>query len=130
MISASLKLFFKATNEKVLSLSSVLKSPSSPDSETESTNNGAQQGSTGGFADFAVSVNDLWNAVELSNSISDRQSTENGFKMLFQDFLRERGALPVGELGKMLQDCTGISTLSNTLKVASLLCSVLNCTVI
>ena len=47
----------------------------------------------------------------------DGQITETGFRTLFRDFLLERGALPVGEIGKMLQDSTGISTLSSTLKV-------------
>ena len=47
----------------------------------------------------------------------DGHATESGFRMLFKDFLLERGALPVGEIGKMLQDSTGMQTLSTSLKL-------------
>jgi hypothetical protein len=43
--------------------------------------------------------------------------TETGFRMLFEEFLHEKGSLPVGELGKMLQEATGNSTLSTALKM-------------
>ncbi len=42
--------------------------------------------------------------------------TESALKTLSKDILQERGPLPVGEIGKMLQEMTGISTLSAFLK--------------
>jgi hypothetical protein len=42
--------------------------------------------------------------------------TESALKSFSKDILLERGPLPVGEIGKMLQEMTGISTLSAYLK--------------
>lgn len=42
--------------------------------------------------------------------------TEGTLRSLSLDILQERGPLPVGEIGKMLQEITGISTLSAYLK--------------
>jgi hypothetical protein len=44
------------------------------------------------------------------------QVTEGTLRSLSQDILQDRGPLPVGEIGKMLQEITGISTLSAYLK--------------
>jgi hypothetical protein len=51
-----------------------------------------------------------------SHHLSLSQVTESALKTLSRDILLERGALPVGEVGKMLQEMTGISTLSAYLK--------------
>jgi hypothetical protein len=42
--------------------------------------------------------------------------SETTLQALSKDILNERGPLPVGEIGKMLQEITGISTLSAYLK--------------
>jgi hypothetical protein len=44
------------------------------------------------------------------------QVSEATLQALSKDILVERGPLPVGEIGKMLQEITGISTLSAYLK--------------
>jgi hypothetical protein len=64
-----------------------------------------------------ASLSDLLDGLYYGNMLIEGQVTESGFRILFKDFLYERGALPVGEIGKMLQDSTGITTLSTSLKL-------------
>ncbi len=64
-----------------------------------------------------IDLEEIWDVIHYSNILLNGKITEIGFKLLFKEFLLERGALPVGEIGKMLQDLTGISTLSMTLKI-------------
>jgi hypothetical protein len=66
---------------------------------------------------YANESTDIWDGIHYGNILVDGQVTEAGFRILFKDFLHEKGALPVGEIGKMLQDSTGISTLSTSLKM-------------
>jgi len=66
---------------------------------------------------MSIDINIVWDAIQYGNLLLDGRVTEAGFRMLFKDFLHERGALPVGEIGKMLQDSTGITTLSTSLKL-------------
>ena len=69
------------------------------------------------LADMEVDTTVIWNGIQYGNLLLNGHVTEAGFRMLFKDFLLERGALPVGEIGKMLQDSTGITTLSTSLKL-------------
>ena len=57
----------------------------------------------------------------LSHNLMDfvticRQVSEGTLRSLSQEILQDRGPLPVGEIGKTLQEITGISTLSAYLK--------------
>ena len=69
------------------------------------------------LASLQVEPDEIWDAIHYGSLLIDGRVTEAGFRMLFKDFLVERGALPVGEIGKMLQDSTGITTLSTSLKL-------------
>jgi hypothetical protein len=49
--------------------------------------------------------------------ISSTQVTNSALRTLSREILADRGPLPVGEIGKLLQETTSITTLSSILKV-------------
>lgn len=65
---------------------------------------------------LTVSLDKFWEQIRYSSTVSDSLVTEAVLRTLSKDILNERGPLPVGEIGKMLQEITGLSTLSVYLK--------------
>ena len=65
---------------------------------------------------FDVNLERLLEEVSYANMTIAGDVSERGFKLLFREMLTERGALPVGEIGKMLQESTGFSTVTTSLK--------------
>jgi hypothetical protein len=63
-----------------------------------------------------VQLEQILEQIRYSNFLQETQVTESALRILSMDILAERGPLPVGEVGKMLQEFTGISTLSTYLK--------------
>lgn len=63
-----------------------------------------------------VDLERLLEEVSYANMTIAGDVSERGFKLLFREMLTERGALPVGEIGKMLQESTGFSTVTTSLK--------------
>lgn len=63
-----------------------------------------------------VSVDFLSEKIKHCNFLLEAQVTEPVLQQMSKDILQERGPLPVGEIGKMLQEITSISTLSAYLK--------------
>jgi len=68
-------------------------------------------------SDFLSSpLETMWEQIRYCNFLLGAQITESTLRTLSKDILQERGPLPVGEIGKMLQEITCISTLSAYLK--------------
>ena len=65
---------------------------------------------------FDVDLERLLEEVSYANMVIAGDVSERGFKLLFREMLTERGALPVGEIGKMLQESTGFRSLTTSLK--------------
>jgi len=65
---------------------------------------------------LAVSLEHLWDQILYCNLLLEQRLTESALLTLSKDILRERGAMPVGEIGKMLQELTTMSALSAKLK--------------
>ena len=66
---------------------------------------------------FWISLDKLWEKVRYCNLILESQISESALRILSRQILYEKGALPVGEIGKMLQEaCSGISNMSLVLK--------------
>ena len=65
-----------------------------------------------------VNVDRLFDEISYANMAQSGELSERGFKMLFRELLEERGALPVGEIGKMLQECSGFGTITSVLKAS------------
>lgn len=63
-----------------------------------------------------VSLEAIWNDILYCNLVLDGRVTDVALLVLTQDILLERGTLPVGEIGKMLQELTTLSSLSAKLK--------------
>jgi len=58
----------------------------------------------------------LYEQIRYCNFLLGAEVSESTLQALSKEILTERGPLPVGEIGKMLQEITGISTLSAYLK--------------
>mmetsp|Transcript_16929 Transcript_16929/g.25532 ORF Transcript_16929/g.25532 Transcript_16929/m.25532 type:complete len:1244 (-) Transcript_16929:329-4060(-) len=65
---------------------------------------------------LAPSLDMMWERIRYCNFLLGAQLTETTLRTLSKEILQERGPLPVGEIGKMLQEITCISTLSAYLK--------------
>eukprot|EP01035_Chromulina_nebulosa_P021112 gene21112-27356_t len=63
-----------------------------------------------------VSLDRLWDEILYCSLILEGCITDTALLMLTKEILMERGTLPVGEIGKMLQELTSMSTLSSKLK--------------
>ena len=63
-----------------------------------------------------IQVDVLTDRIRHCNFLLEAEVTEPVLQRMSKDILQERGSLPVGEIGKMLQEITGISTLSAYLK--------------
>lgn len=63
-----------------------------------------------------VSIDFLWDLIHNCNLLLEGSVTEPALLVICKEILHERGTLPVGEVGKMLQELTSISNLSNKLK--------------
>jgi hypothetical protein len=74
-----------------------------------------------GFAEklkshLTVSLSTLWSQVHYCNLLLHGRVTDDAVIFFCKDILQERGALPVGEVGKILQDTTAAFQLSTRLK--------------
>jgi len=58
----------------------------------------------------------LWERVRYVNLLLEARVTDSALRALCRDIIMDRGPLPVGEVGKMLQEITSITSLSATLK--------------
>ena len=58
----------------------------------------------------------MWENIDFCAFLLEKEITHSALKTLSQIVLRERGPMPVGEIGKMLQEVTENPTLSNVLK--------------
>ena len=63
-----------------------------------------------------VTLESLWDEILYSGLVLEGQVTENALLILTKEILVERGTLPVGEIGKMLQELTSMTSLSSKLK--------------
>jgi hypothetical protein len=63
-----------------------------------------------------VSREGIWNQLKYCDLILSGQVSESALLALSKEILLERGTLPVGEIGKMLQDVTSTNSLSAKLK--------------
>jgi hypothetical protein len=63
-----------------------------------------------------IPIDSMTEKIKHCNFLLEAQVTEPALQRLSKDILMERGPLPVGEIGKMLQEITSISTLSAYLK--------------
>ena len=57
-----------------------------------------------------------WDRIRYCSLILDGRVSESALLILCRDILIDRGALPVGEVGKQLQEMTGMAGLSAALK--------------
>ncbi len=71
-----------------------------------------------GFSDLmVVNLDKTWDKIRYCNLILESQISEPALKTLSRLVLIDKGPLPVGEIGKMLQDaCSVVSTMSTVLK--------------
>ena len=66
---------------------------------------------------YWISLDKAWERIRYCNLLLESQISESALKTLSRQVLEEKGALPVGEIGKMLQEaCLGISNMSSVLK--------------
>jgi len=65
---------------------------------------------------LVVSIPRLVNRIHYYNLVLNGKITETALRILCKDILADRGPLPVGEVGKMLQEMTGQISLSTHLK--------------
>jgi len=63
-----------------------------------------------------ANINSLWENLDFCAFLLEREITHSALKTLSTIVLTEKGAMPVGEIGKMLQEATTNPTLSNVLK--------------
>lgn len=65
---------------------------------------------------MCISLDRLWDEIFYCSLVLEGKLTESALLMLTKDILIERGTLPVGEIGKMLQELIALSSLSSKLK--------------
>lgn len=65
---------------------------------------------------FMVDQERLLEEISYSAMVAAGEVSERSLRLLFRDMLTERGSLPVGEIGKTLQESTGFDNLTSTLK--------------
>jgi len=65
---------------------------------------------------MSAPIEKLWEQMYYCNLILEGRVTETALLILTKDILSERGTLPVGEIGKMLQELTSLISLSAKLK--------------
>jgi hypothetical protein len=66
---------------------------------------------------YWISLDKLWERIRYCNLLLESQISESGLRTLSRQVLEEKEPLPVGEIGKMLQEaCQGISNMSSVLK--------------
>ena len=58
----------------------------------------------------------LWEQLRYCSLLLESQVTISALRTLSREILADRGPLPVGEIGKLLQETTSIATLSTILK--------------
>jgi hypothetical protein len=63
-----------------------------------------------------ISLDRLWDDILYSSLVLEGKITETALLILTKEILLERGTLPVGEIGKMLQELTALNSLSSKLK--------------
>lgn len=61
-------------------------------------------------------MEELWNRVQYANLLLHGHVSEYALLVLCSDILLERGCVPVGEIGKLLQELTGSVSMSAILK--------------
>ncbi len=62
------------------------------------------------------SIENLWNQIHYCGLLMEGQVSEPALMIVCREILRDRGTLPVGEIGKLLQELTAISNFSYRLK--------------
>eukprot|EP00605_Chrysophyceae_sp_TOSAG23-4_P000777 GSChrysophyteH1.ASY1.ANO1.866.1 assembled CDS len=66
---------------------------------------------------FWISLDRLWERIRYCNLLLESQISESGLRILSRQVLEDKEPLPVGEIGKMLQEaCPGITNMSSVLK--------------
>ncbi|CAM9205493.1 unnamed protein product [Phaeothamnion confervicola] len=71
----------------------------------------------GGTADLlSVDLRAAWDSVRYCAFLLQAEVTDSALLALSKEILAERGPLPVGEIGKLLQEATANASLSQTLK--------------
>ena len=66
---------------------------------------------------FWISLDKVWERIRYCNLLLESQITESALRTLSRQVLDEKGSLPVGEIGKMLQEaCLGIPNMSVVIK--------------
>eukprot|EP01138_Halocafeteria_seosinensis_P004117 gb/GECG01004209.1/.p1 GENE.gb/GECG01004209.1/~~gb/GECG01004209.1/.p1 ORF type:complete len:1506 (+),score=206.84 gb/GECG01004209.1/:1-4518(+) len=65
---------------------------------------------------FGVRKQDLWHQLDYIAFLLDSEVTSSAVVRLAKEVLSEKGSLPVGEIGKLLQEATSNSSLSSILK--------------
>lgn len=63
-----------------------------------------------------ISTDKLWDDILYCSLVLEGKISETALLILTKEILMERGTLPVGEIGKMLQELTSMTTLSSKLK--------------
>lgn len=65
---------------------------------------------------LSVSISRLWDRVRYADFLVEGRVSDTALKILCVDIMSDRGPLPVGEVGKMLQEVTNMTSLSACLK--------------
>eukprot|EP00606_Chrysophyceae_sp_TOSAG23-5_P000200 GSChrysophyteH2.ASY1.ANO1.497.1 assembled CDS len=66
---------------------------------------------------YWISLDKLWERIKYCNLLLESQISESGLRTLSRQVLEEKQPLPVGEIGKMLQEaCLSITNMSTVLK--------------
>lgn len=65
---------------------------------------------------LAIPVDKMWKRLFYTKLLMDGSISESGLCSLACNILQEKGALPVGEIGKMLQETSLLSSLPGYLK--------------
>jgi len=66
--------------------------------------------------DLGADLERLREEISYANMLIAGDVSDRGLKLMFRELLLERGALPVGEIGKVLQESTRFTTLTTLLK--------------
>ena len=66
---------------------------------------------------YWISLDKVWERIRYCNLVLESQVSDSALRTLSRQVLEEKGPLPVGEIGKMLQEaCAGIPNMSAVLK--------------
>ena len=79
---------------------------------------GLRSGAGGARPTHRITAEDLWEHVLYANLVAEQRISQSALLRAFKTILRERGTLPVGEIGKTLQDLASMQVISGKLKEA------------